>query len=155
MQKKEIQIPNPILFAEIYRQLVQGKQVKLRIRGSSMLPFIRHNDEVMLTPVHPEDIKKGSVVLAETDELGIVLHRIVEMKGNRIKLLGDGNTNQFEHTSPERILATVSTYYRGKQILHPNHTGWRYLGIVWSWMHPWRRSLLNIAWRMKQQLTSK
>ena len=107
-------IPNELYFAEVQSHLQQGKKVKIKIRGNSMLPFIRNNDEALLISPTPEKVKKGTPVLARTSELGIVLHRIYNIEGNHITLLGDGNINQFEHTSPERIIATVSHYYRGK-----------------------------------------
>ena len=99
-----IYIPNELFFAEVQAQIRQGKKVRIRVRGNSMLPFIRNNDEALLIPPTPEKIKKGTPIVAVTDELGIVLHRIYRIDGNRITLLGDGNIHQFEHTSPNGSL---------------------------------------------------
>ena len=148
-----INIPNQIFFAEVQAQIQQGKKVKIRVRGYSMMPFIRNNDEALLVPPTPEHIKKGTPVLAQTDEMGIVLHRIYNIEGNRITLLGDGNINQFEHTSPERVIAVVSQSYRGKYILHLNSWYMRLAGHLWMAAHPWRRNVLTLAWRIKRVLT--
>ena len=99
MLSNSINIPNQLFFAEVQAQIRQGKKVKIRVRGNSMLPFIRNNDETLLIPPTPEKIRIGTPVVAQTDELGIVLHRIHRIEGSRITLLGDGNVNQFEHTS--------------------------------------------------------
>lgn len=117
-----------------------------------MLPFVRNNDEVLLTL--PRKIKwcKGTMVLADTDELGIVLHRIIKIKGDCITLMGDGNIQQIEHTSPERIIAIVEQCYRGKFIYDPNKWLMRFLGWLWYIIHPWRRSVLLAGWKLKQRL---
>ena len=153
MLSNSIYIPNQLFFAEVQAQIRQGKKVKIRVRGNSMLPFIRNNDEALLIPPTPEHIKKGTPVVAQTDELGIVLHRIYHMKGNRITLLGDGNVNQFEHTSPDRIIATVSHYYRGKHTLKLDSWYMYLIGRLWMAAHPWRRKVLTLAWRIKGVLT--
>ena len=148
-----IHIPNNIFFAEVQAQIQQGKKVKIRVRGNSMMPFIRNNDEALLIPPTPEHIKKGTPVVALTNEMGIVLHRIYHIEGNRITLLGDGNVNQFEHTSPDRIIATVSHYYRGKHTIKINSWYMYLIGRLWMAAHPWRRKVLTLAWRIKGVLT--
>ena len=153
MLSNSIYIPNQLFFAEVQAQIRQGKKVKIRVRGNSMLPFIRNNDEALLIPPTPEHIKKGTPVVAQTDELGIVLHRIYIIEGNRITLLGDGNVNQFEHTSPDRIIATVSHYYRGKHTLKLDSWYMYLIGRLWMAAHPWRRKVLTLAWRIKGVLT--
>lgn len=150
-----IQIPNPIFFAEVQAQIQQGKKVKIRVRGNSMLPFIRNNDEALLIPPTPEKIKKGTPVVAMTDELGIVLHRIYSIEGKRITLLGDGNVNQFEHTSPDRIIAAVSHYYRGKYTLKVDSWYMFLIGHLWMAAHPWRRKVLVVASKIKHLIIRK
>ncbi|MBE6272574.1 MAG: hypothetical protein E7097_01615 [Bacteroides sp.] len=150
MLSNSVYIPNELFFAEVQAQIRQGKKVKIRVRGNSMLPFIRNNDEALLIPPTPEKIRKGTPVVAQTDELGIVLHRIHRIDGNRITLLGDGNINQFEHTSPERVIAVVSHYYRGKQTLRTDSLGMRIVGRLWMAAHPWRRKVLTLAWKVKR-----
>ena len=147
-----IYIPNELFFAEVQAQIRQGKKVKIRVRGNSMLPFIRNNDEALLIPPTPEKIKKGTPIVAVTDELGIVLHRIYRIDGNRITLLGDGNIHQFEHTSPERVIATVSHYYRGKHTLRTDSWAMRMAGRLWMAAHPWRRKVLTAVWKLKRLL---
>lgn len=153
MLSNSIYIPNQLFFAEVQAQIRQGKKVKIRVRGNSMLPFIRNNDEALLIPPTPEHIQKGTPVVAQTDEMGIVLHRIYNIEGNRITLLGDGNVNQFEHTSPDRIIATVSHYYRGKHTLKLDSWYMYLIGRLWMAAHPWRRKVLTLAWRIKGVLT--
>ena len=37
-----------------------------------MLPFLRHNDDALLAPPEGKRIRRGTVVVAQTDESGIV-----------------------------------------------------------------------------------
>lgn len=155
MLSNSVFIPNELFFAEVQAQIRQGKKVKIRVRGNSMLPFIRNNDEALLIPPTPEKIRKGTPVVAQTDELGIVLHRIHRIEGSRITLLGDGNVNQFEHTSPERIIAVVSHYYRGKHCFRTDSLGMKLVGRLWMAAHPWRRKVLMAAWKLKKLLVKE
>lgn len=147
-----VYIPNELFFAEVQAQIRQGKKVKIRVRGNSMLPFIRNNDEALLVPPTPERVQKGTPIVAMTDELGIVLHRIYRMAGNNITLLGDGNIHQFEHTSPDRVIAVVSHYYRGKHTLRTDSLMMRVAGSLWMAAHPWRRKVLSVAWKLKKMI---
>lgn len=145
-----VYIPNELFFAEVKAQIEQGKKVRIRVRGNSMLPFLRNNDEALLIPPTQEHIRKGTPVVAATDELGIVLHRIVKVEGERITLLGDGNIRQYEHTSPERIIAVVSHFYRGTHTLRTDSRMMRTAAWLWMHAHPWRRKVLTVAWKIKK-----
>ena len=150
MAPTSIYIPNDLFFAEVQAQIKQGKKVRIRVRGNSMLPFVRNNDEALLIAPRPEHIRKGMPVVAVIRELGIVLHRIHRIDGEEITLLGDGNVRQFEHTTPDRIIAVVSHFYRGKHTL-PTESWWmKVCARLWMSAHPWRRKVLGAAWRLKK-----
>ena len=141
-----------VFFAEVKKVLEEKKTVRIRVRGNSMLPFIRHNDCVILAYPAPGKIRRGSIVVAYTDELGYVMHRIVEKKGEQLILLGDGNVNQFEHTDCGRVIAVVTQYERGKRIFSVDGLGMRIVGRVWYMMHPWRKRVLDVWWKIKLKL---
>jgi len=57
-------------------QLQQGKTVKLRPHGNSMVPVIKSGQLVTLNPVrHPETLKVGDVVLSRVQG-AVRLHKI-------------------------------------------------------------------------------
>lgn len=131
MEQKEIFVRNDVFFTGVQEMLRQGKSVRIRVRGSSMLPFLRHNDNALLTPPEGKRIRRGTVVVAQTDESGIVLHRICRIdRSGRITLLGDGNTHIFEHTDRSRIIAVVTRYYRGKHSFSPESPLMRFIGVL-------------------------
>lgn len=155
MEQKEIFVRNDVFFAGVQEMLRQGKSVRIRVRGNSMLPFLRHNDDALLAPPRRKRIRRGTVVVAQTDESGIVLHRIRQIdRDGRITLLGDGNTNIFEHTDCSRIIAVVTRYYRGKHSFSPESPLMRLVGLLWCDMHPWRRHLLTVLWKIKKSITT-
>lgn len=155
MEQKEKFVRNDLFFAGVQEVLRQGKSVRIRVRGSSMLPFLRHNDDALLAPPEGKRIRRGMVVVAQTDESGIVLHRIRRIDRNgRITLLGDGNTRIFEHTDRSRIIAVVTRYYRGRHSFSPENPLMRFVGLLWCEMHPWRRHLLNVIWKLKKLITA-
>lgn len=155
MEQKEIFVRNDVFFAGVQEMLRQGKSVRIRVRGSSMLPFLRHNDDALLAPPEGKRIRRGTVVVAQTDESGIVLHRIRRIDRNGcITLLGDGNTHIFEHTDRSRIIAVVTRYYRGKRSFSPESPLMRLVGLLWCDMHPWRSHLLTALWKIKKSITT-
>ena len=152
MLSESIYIPNELFFAEVQTQIQQGKKVRIRVRGGSMFPFLRNGDEVLLQSPDSKDIRRGAVVVAFTDEIPVVLHRIAKVDGTSITLLGDGNTRQWEHSSTERVIAKVTHCYRGKKTWRIDTRFARLFGSLWLAMHPWRKFVLLAAWRLKNFL---
>ena len=97
MRKKEtklpeLQFPNAELLPEIVKMLNEGHTITLRLRGFSMRPFLEDNrDKALFTKPILENLKVGDPVLAETMPSHFVLHRIINIEGEKVTLLGDGN----------------------------------------------------------------
>ena len=60
-------VPNRMLFAETRDQLLAGREVVVRVLGQSMLPFFRSGSRITLRPLREGDLRRGHVVLGETD----------------------------------------------------------------------------------------
>lgn len=131
-------IANDILLAEVGRLLGEGKKVELKTKGSSMLPFIvGDRDSVML---RRHDIHApGDIVLAEIKPGQYVLHRIYEMQGDRVTLMGDGNIRGTEHCTVQHILGTVELILKadGRKIVPGK-------ALAWKRLLPLRRIILGI-----------
>ena len=61
-----------------------------------MFPFLRNGDEVLLQSPDSKDIRRGAVVVAFTDEIPVVLHRIAKVDGTSITLLYALDHNLFD-----------------------------------------------------------
>ncbi len=86
--------------------VAEGKDVIFPVNGESMLPFIIGGKEsVVLSPV--KTIEPRKVYLAFVDTGIYVIHRIEKMKGDRVKLMGDGNLKYGEFCNKDGIKAQV------------------------------------------------
>ena len=82
--------PNEVLLPEVSQLLAGGREVEIRTKGLSMLPFIvGDRDSVRLKAMTA--YAEGDPVLAEIAKGRFVLHRIVKIEGDCVTLKGDGN----------------------------------------------------------------
>ena len=68
----------------------EGLRVTFPVKGYSMLPFIIGGKE-SVDLVKPIDIQVGHVVLAWVEGCRYVVHRIIQIDGDKVVLMGDGN----------------------------------------------------------------
>ena len=140
MQKKD----DAMILSEAIRLVSEGIEVTFPVNGRSMRPFIEGGrDSVVL--VRPESVKPMDVVLAKTDDGRFVIHRVMEMTGDRVTLMGDGNLLGREHTECKQIYAKVT------HVVHPNgykrslYTPFiQFVQRMWVRLLPLRRYLLKL-----------
>ena len=141
--------PNELLMREIRRALAEGKQVELKAKGNSMLPFIRDGQDcVILEP--PTKVRIGDILLGEYAPDSFVLHRFVRKENGRLVLMGDGNLRGEEKCFPGNIVARVV------RIIRPNGRSvdcdawtFRFCSGCWRLLLPGRRYLLAIIRRIR------
>ena len=139
MQKKD----DAMILSEAIRLVGEGVEVTFPVNGRSMRPFIEGGrDSVVL--VRPTNVKPMDVVLAKTDDGRYVIHRVMEMAGDRVTLMGDGNLLGREHTECKQIYAKVT------HVVHPNgykrslYTSFiQFVQKMWVALLPLRRYLLK------------
>ena len=121
-------IGNKIAFTQARDLLSEGIPVRIRVQGQSMLPFFRSGSPITLRPLREGDLRRGSVVLAETAGGTFVVHRIMRVARQQVTLLGDGNINGTETVTRDKIYGTVDC-----GAVH------RILALAWLRMRPLRR----------------
>lgn len=85
----QVQLPNDILLSHAGEFLSEGREVILKAKGNSMLPFIRDGrDSVALRRC--EDPQIGDIVLVRLPGR-YVMHRIISREGDIYTMMGDGN----------------------------------------------------------------
>ncbi len=124
---------NDEFFALARETLLEGKKVRIRVQGNSMLPFFRSDTAIVLRPIRTDDIRWGSVVLAETPQGSFVVHRILRIEEDFVTLMGDGNLIGRETVTRDKIYGIVDcgVFHRAKARL-------------WGWLLPVRRYLLPL-----------
>lgn len=122
-------IANNILFGAAHEELNEGRSVLIRVQGQSMLPFFHSGAKVRIEPLREEDIRRGNVLFAQTDEGHYLIHRLIDFEGEgRVTLMGDGNYVGTESIARERLLGCVRI-----SALH------RLLALGWVALRPVRK----------------
>ena len=135
---------------EAVRLVQKGVTVTFPVTGQSMLPFIIGGKESVILHA-PGLTAVGDVVLAWVDGNRYVVHRIINIDGDRVTLMGDGNVRGTEHCLLKDIKARVTHVVDAKDKTHYLYNRWRMLGAkVWYWLRPIRRYLLAIYRRVRR-----
>ena len=134
-------LPNDILLGEVAAVLREGREAVITPTGNSMLPFIRDGrDRVVLR--RKEELAVGDIVLMHTGGR-YVLHRVIEIDGEQVTLMGDGNLKGVEHGTRAEIIGTVT------EIIRPDgHNIRPGKGRFWRVLKPVRRYILFIYRRL-------
>jgi ribosomal protein S18 acetylase RimI-like enzyme len=118
------------------------------VTGSSMLPFLRDGDVVVLEPAPAPRL--GDIVLVQTDPLGAakryVLHRIVRMDGGAAFFIrGDAQPQCEGPLERQAVLGRVVTASHDGCDYFLDRGWWRLAGRVWLVVHPLGFGLLQLA----------
>ncbi len=138
-----VNIPAAELFTQIRRELAEGRQVVLRVKGRSMTPFLEDGtDSAVLSPLKRE-VAVGDIVLAEVGPGHYVLHRIYALDGEVVTLMGDGNLRGQEHCRKGNLVAAVDSFVRpGGEEVSLRTPGALRRAALWRRLRPLRRLLL-------------
>ena len=91
MKNDRLMISGPAFALVVQAVLEKGVTAKFKVTGSSMLPTIRSNDVVSISPYKENNPKVGEVVaLLDRANSRIIIHRIIEKRENMFLLKGDG-----------------------------------------------------------------
>lgn len=96
-----------------------GHAVQTLASGYSMFPFLRNGDLLTVEPVSMDKIKRGDVVVFESEEKWIA-HRVIKIRSNaeglEFLLRGDTCVTLDPPVNKENFIGVVYEYYRlGKQ----------------------------------------
>lgn len=94
--------------------LGENRDFKMPVRGTSMLPFIREGDAVMLTK--PENLKKHDILFYRRTDGHYVLHRIFQVKKEFYVLMGDNQTQKEQPIYPSQAIAKVKAVVREGEV---------------------------------------
>ncbi len=133
---------------EAVRLVQKGVTVTFPVTGQSMLPFIVGGKESVILHA-PGLTAVGDVVLAWVDGNRYVVHRIINIDGDRVTLMGDGNVKGTEHCLLKDVKARVTHVVSADNKKRDLYSRWRMFGAkVWYWLRPIRRYLLAIYRRV-------
>ena len=138
-----VQAANEIFLPQVVALIAEGHTVTLPLRGRSMRPFLEDGRDKALLEAVKETPCVGDAVLAEIWPGHFVLHRIVDIDGQRVTMRGDGNLGT-ETCRLEDVRAKATAFFR-KGRSKPDRTDgrkWRIYSWWWTRLLPIRRYLL-------------
>lgn len=122
----------------------EGLRVTFPVKGYSMLPFIIGGKE-SVDLVKPIDIQVGHVVLAWVEGCRYVVHRIIQIDGDKVVLMGDGNIAGVEHCLLSDVAALAVNVVTPKGKHNNLYSPWRIKAShLWWRLLPIRRWILAI-----------
>ncbi|MBO7585233.1 MAG: hypothetical protein J6T09_06140 [Bacteroidales bacterium] len=138
-----------VIIREAVKLVDDGVSVTFPVKGRSMIPFIvGGRDSVILQK--PGSLEPGLVVLAEISPDHFVLHRIIDISpdGMKITLMGDGNVRGTETCTPSTVLARATHVVDPEGRIIPLESEARLRRArLWRRLLPLRRYLLAIMRR--------
>lgn len=112
-----------------------------------MLPFIHDGYDVELC--RKSDVMTGDIVLVYTRDGRFVLHRVADIQGEEVTLMGDGNLSGTEQCLKKDISGTVLYIFdrkgRRKQC---DSVSMKVKSWIWVRLKPLRRYILGIYRRL-------
>ncbi len=144
------EIDNKWLFHRVESTLKNGEQVKIRLVGQSMYPFLNEQTDVLTIAPISGSLQVGDIVLADIGG-DYVLHRLIGIKDGWYELQGDANLKRKESVHPEKVMGIlVSLDRNGTQTIHCTNTKWRLKGWLWIRLRFARKELLKVfSWRRR------
>ena len=140
---KHLSVANESLLPEVEKLLAEGIRVTLKVKGNSMLPFIRGGrDSVTLEA--PAGISRGDIVLARMGQGRYVLHRVIKIKDNIVVLMGDGNCRGTEQCMRHDIYGRVINIITPDRCTTTDTLSMHMAGTAWRLLRPVRRWLLAL-----------
>ncbi|WP_459187428.1 S24/S26 family peptidase [Parabacteroides sp. APC149_11_2_Y6] len=140
---KRICVSNDVLLGEVAYLLKAGGSVTFRVKGNSMRPLLHgEKDKVILIP--PVAVKQGDLVLARLHAGNYVLHRIIQIQGDRLTLMGDGNLIGKEYCNMDNLVGKVEAVIKKDKTIYCSDWKWKTTSFLWVKLLPIRRYLLKI-----------
>lgn len=137
-----------VIIEEAIRMVGEGVSVTFPVRGFSMLPFILGGrDSVILQ--RPGNLRVGDVVLAWVEGERYVVHRIIQIAGERVTLMGDGNIAGVEHCRLSDVKAIATHVVKPSGRHRSLQSVWMMRAARWWFaVRPVRRYILGIYRRL-------
>lgn len=114
----QVKVPNQEIFTLIKEHILNNQDAVLRVQGTSMYPFFKHQ-KTLVTLSKATTLKKRDIILFEFNG-SYKLHRIIKVQTNQIIAQGD-YTYQKEYLLEDDVIAKVINY-RTNDKTHNVHT---------------------------------
>jgi hypothetical protein len=115
--------------------LKRSGALRLKARGSSMLPFLFDGDVVHVRPAGAADVRTGDVICYRTAPERLFLHRLVARDGDTLVARGDA-LEFVDRVGPDELLGRAVAIERGDRIVRLDTRWARHVGRGTAWLSP-------------------
>lgn len=106
--EKEISLSGKDLIALMGDTLAKGGYFKMKVKGSSMFPFIKEGDMITISPLKNSSVGLGKIVaFVGKNESNLIIHRVVGRSKGSYLIKGDNAFGAKALTPSEDILGCV------------------------------------------------
>lgn len=118
-----------------------GGTVRVTAAGSSMHPVIKDGIDTVILCKCTNEIKKDDIVLFQRDNGRLVLHRVINSKGNDLTLRGD---NQWitETVSADKVIASLDSIERNGRVYSADSFYFKKYKVLLPFIR-WTRRIIN------------
>lgn len=145
MREKRVMLDYGTAGPKLKEMLSAGASVPIVVTGSSMVPFLRHQKDVVY--LRSPDLmppKRGDILFFQRDTGEFILHRLYRIVNGNFIINGDAQ-NWFEGITPNQVLGVVEKISRNKgKKFSPRRLDWKVMSTIWRWLLPVRPRLLNL-----------
>jgi signal peptidase I len=141
----------PLLDDLAAQSLRRGNTLRLRARGSSMLPFFVDGDVLVVRPVPVAEVRIGDVICYEPPAGGLCLHRVIARRERGFVTRGDALT-YVEVVPDTAVLGLVVARERAGRRATLDTPAARRHGRLIAWLAPGLARLLPLARGLRRAL---
>ena len=120
-----LNVENNIFFDQVESLLSQGEHVTIKVRGESMMPWLRDGRHSVVVRRHTDADVKAGVVMFYVYRGQWLMHRLRKIDGDKLYFAGDGNYKQWEVVEREALRGIVVS------IISPAGKETRCESVVW------------------------
>jgi hypothetical protein len=138
-------LPNDVYIESVKTEIEKGKQVRVKTKGYSMIPFISgDHGEILLKKTDEHSFRKGAILLVQLSAKRFVVHRLYKISGDLLVLKGDGNIHLTEQCTRDQVLAEVIGVVENGRIIREGSFRWNLYAYLWPSSPLLRRIYLGL-----------
>lgn len=148
-----------LLYSDILTQeiLKQGTSLRVKGRGSSMYPFIRNGDTLLIEPKSRNKLCIGDIIFYRRPEGQYIAHRLVrKIEPDTLITRGDNLTYYDEPVPDRHVFGRVVSIERDGRYRSLDSGLNKIIGRCWVRLSPlntWLRPIIRPGWKLYRKLS--
>jgi len=135
--------------------LTQGFCIRVKGRGSSMYPFVRTGDMLLIEPKKPDEFNIGDIIFYRRPTGVYVAHRLIKKNGTTTLITKGDNVPYYDEPVPiEQVLGRVVSVERDGRLRMLDSGLHRVVSRCWARLAPiswWLRSIMKPGWKLLER----